>query len=113
MRSVYKDLAKILSPLFAWLGIGWAIFPTLAAKIASAAGEPFNINKATPIAYSLCAVCFGLALTSWWWWHITSPVKEGYFIEKGKKLTFKCPYCGRKIGVNEVRCPYCKRKIPR
>lgn len=113
MKSVYKDLTKILSPLFAWLGVGWVLFPTLAARIAGAANEPFDVSRAEPIAYFLCALCFGLSLAFWWWGHTTSPVSEAYFEEKGKKLTFKCPYCGKKIGIDEVRCPHCRRKIPR
>ncbi len=109
----YRDLVKLLSPLFCWLGVGWALFPTLALRIAEGVGEPFDASGAGAVAYPLSAACFVLAGFFFWWWRTTSPVRKAYLEKLAKPLTFKCPYCGKSIGVDEITCPYCRSKIPR
>jgi len=113
MRSVYKDLARILSPLLLWLGVGWMLFPNLAQRVSESVGEPFDASKAGTIAYPLSILCLVFAVLLFWWWHVTLPVKRPYFEERARELTYRCPYCGRKIGVDETCCPHCKKKIPR
>lgn len=113
VRSIYRDLLRLLSPLFCWLGVGWVLFPTLALEISRAVGEPFDASKAGLVAYPLSAVCFVLGAFFFWRWRTTLPVREAYFEKLAKPRTFKCPYCGKRIGIDEVRCPYCKSKIPR
>lgn len=113
VRSVYRDMAKLLSPLFCWLGVGWAFFPTLALEVSETVGEPFDVLKAGMVAYPLSAVCFVLGAFFFLRWQTTLPVGEAYFEKLAKPRVFKCPYCGRRIGVDEVSCPYCKSEIPR
>ncbi len=112
-RSVYRDLTRLLAPLFCWFGVGWALFPTLAVEISKAVGEPFDASQAGLVAYPLAMVCFVLGAFFFWWWRSSLPVREAYFEKLMRPKTFKCPYCGRRIKIDEVRCPYCKKQIPR
>ena len=113
MKSVYRDLAKPISFLLVWLGVGWICFPTIAFRVSEAVNEPFDINKAELIAYSLSTSCFVLSVFFIYFWYVTLPVEESYFEEKTKRRMYKCPFCGKKINIEEVRCPYCKMKIPK
>jgi hypothetical protein len=113
VKSVYRNLAKPISLLLAWLGVGWICFPTIAFRVSKAVGQPFDMNKAGLIAYPLSASCFVLSVLFIYFWYVTLPVEESYFEEKAKMRMYKCPFCGKKINVEEVHCPYCKMKIPK
>lgn len=64
------------------------------------------------VAYPLSVVCFALGVFFLWRWRTTLPMQKAYF-EKLKPRTFKCPYCSKRIDIDEIICPYCKSKIPR
>jgi len=113
VRSVYRDLAKTLSLLLIWLGIGWIFFPTLVLTISQALNEPFDKSRAELITYPLSISCFTIAALLFQFGRVTLPVEEDYFKKKTEKRTYKCPFCGKKIRVEETNCPYCKTRIPR
>lgn len=63
MRT-YRDLARVLSPLLGWVAVGWAFFPPLVSILSKMAGEPFDVARASMVAYpfSLATLLLSLLL---------------------------------------------------
>ena len=114
MMEAWSDakvaIAKFMAPLFAWLAIGWAVYPYAAEYLTGIEDPTAQVDVAElrlfGIAAAITCASISLACAAYYFsrrkpdWHAHPP--EG---------SAECAYCGAEVKPDAKDCPECARRL--